>query len=93
VYLPAVTGSGATAKLDAEARYWGIDPEPDFGAAGDAAAIAHAVRRWAEAGAEAVILQPRAEDDPAEFARFAGEQVRPLLGRLPVGAPGEPHRS
>jgi hypothetical protein len=37
------------------------------------------VRRWADAGADAVILQPRADDDPAEFARFAGEEVRPLL--------------
>ncbi len=79
VYLVAVTGPDAAAKLDAEARHWGFEPAPDFGVAGDAGAIAAAVRRWAEAGADAVILQPRAEDDPIEFARFAGEHVRPLL--------------
>ena len=79
VYLVAVTGADAAAKLAAEARHWGLEPRPEFGVAGDAGAIAAAVRRWAEAGADAVILQPRAEDDPIEFARFAGEQVRPLL--------------
>jgi alkanesulfonate monooxygenase SsuD/methylene tetrahydromethanopterin reductase-like flavin-dependent oxidoreductase (luciferase family) len=79
VYLVAVTGPDAHQKLDAEARHWGLEPEPDFGVAGDAAAIARAVRRWGEAGADAVILQPRAEDDPVEFARFAGLEVRPLL--------------
>lgn len=79
VYLVAVTGEDAAAKLNAEARHWGMEPEPGFGVAGDAAAVAHAVRRWADAGADAVILQPRAEDDPAEFARFAGAEVRPLL--------------
>ncbi|MDT4913637.1 MAG: hypothetical protein QOC66_2765 [Pseudonocardiales bacterium] len=80
VYLVAVTGADAAAALDAEARHWGFDPSADFGAAGDARAIASAVRRWADAGADAVVLQPRAEDDPVAFARFAGEQVRPLLG-------------
>jgi alkanesulfonate monooxygenase SsuD/methylene tetrahydromethanopterin reductase-like flavin-dependent oxidoreductase (luciferase family) len=79
VYLAAVIGADAAAKLDAEARHWGLDPEPDFGVAGSAKAIAAGVRRWAGAGADAVILQPRAEDDPVEFARFAGAEVRPLL--------------
>jgi hypothetical protein len=37
------------------------------------------VRRWADAGADAVILQPTADEDPVQFARFVGEQVRPLL--------------
>jgi hypothetical protein len=38
-----------------------------------------AVAEAADAGADAVILQPTSDADPIEFARFAGEQVRPLL--------------
>ena len=48
--------------------------------AGDADAIAAAVRQWADAGADTVVLQPAAEDDPVAYARFAAEQVRPKLG-------------
>ena len=49
--------------------------------AGDAPAVAAAVRSWTLAGADKVVLQPAADDpDPAGFVRFAAEQVRPLLG-------------
>ncbi len=58
---------------------WGLDPDDDAGAYGDADAIAATVRRWAEAGADCVALQPTADEDPVAFARFVGEQVRPLL--------------
>src|SRR6266511_2139094 len=48
--------------------------------AGDAEAVADAVRRWAEAGADSVILQPTADDpDPEGFIRFVALQVRPLV--------------
>jgi alkanesulfonate monooxygenase SsuD/methylene tetrahydromethanopterin reductase-like flavin-dependent oxidoreductase (luciferase family) len=87
VYLPAVTGPDAVERFDAELRFWGVEPEPDVGVAGDAAAVAAAVGRWATAGADAVVLQPAAGDDPVGFARFAGEEVRPLLGRAPATAP------
>lgn len=79
VYLMAVTGADAQARYEAELRHWRLDPAAEVGVAGDADAIAGAVRRWAAAGADAVILQPPAGDDPVEYARFAGEQVRPLL--------------
>ena len=50
---------------------------------GDAADVAAAVRDLAEAGADAVILQPSPEqadlDHFEHFVRFAAEQVRPLL--------------
>ena len=50
-------------------------------APGDAPAVAEAVRSWATAGADTVVLMPAPEDpDPAGFVRFAAEQVRPLLG-------------
>ncbi len=84
VYLMAVPGedaNSAAARLDAEVRAWQLDePAERVGVAGDAASIAAAVTRWADAGADAVILQPRADEDPVGYARFAGEQVRPLLG-------------
>ncbi len=48
--------------------------------AGDAAAVAAAVRFWADAGADSVVLQPAADEpDPVGFVGFAAEEVRPLL--------------
>lgn len=79
VYLIAVTGPDAEARLAAELDRWQLDPSADLAVAGDADAIATAVRRWADAGAYAVILQPPPDEDPVAFARFAGEQVRPRL--------------
>jgi alkanesulfonate monooxygenase SsuD/methylene tetrahydromethanopterin reductase-like flavin-dependent oxidoreductase (luciferase family) len=79
VYVMTATGPDARAKLEAESRHWDHEPRPELGVAGTADAIAAGVRRYADAGADAVILQPRAEDDPVEFARFAGSEVRPLL--------------
>ncbi|PRX04146.1 UNVERIFIED_ORG: alkanesulfonate monooxygenase SsuD/methylene tetrahydromethanopterin reductase-like flavin-dependent oxidoreductase (luciferase family) [Actinomadura viridilutea] len=78
VYLHAATGPDAAARLRAEFDR-GTCPTP-FGAAGDAAAIAEAVVRLAEAGADTVVLQPTADEpDPVGFARFTAEQVRPLV--------------
>ena len=48
--------------------------------AGDADKVAAAVRFWAKAGADKVVLYPDAADpDPVAFIRFAAEQVQPLL--------------
>jgi len=81
VYLEAATGPGATERLRADLATWGSDPA-EVGVAGGAAAVAEAVRRWADAGADAVILQPTPDDpDPEGFVRFAAEQVRPELDR------------
>ena len=53
---------------------------PDLGVAGDAKAVAKAVRRLADAGADTVILQPTADEpDPEGFVRFTAEDVRPLV--------------
>jgi hypothetical protein len=42
--------------------------------------VAAGVRRWGDAGADAVILQPTADDpDPEGFVRFAASDVAPLL--------------
>ncbi|MFF3876951.1 LLM class flavin-dependent oxidoreductase [Streptomyces sp. NPDC001978] len=80
VYLLAVTGADAAPRLRAELAAEGLESVPDLGAAGDAGAVAKAVQRLAEAGADTVILQPTADEpDPEGFVRFVAEEVRPLV--------------
>lgn len=81
VYLHAAIGPGAVERLEAERNRFGYDSMDDVGVAGDAQAVAAAVRRWAEAGADTVVLQPTADDpDPEGFMRFVGRDVREALG-------------
>jgi alkanesulfonate monooxygenase SsuD/methylene tetrahydromethanopterin reductase-like flavin-dependent oxidoreductase (luciferase family) len=78
--LVAATGPGAQERVDADLRDEGHDPSPDLAVAGDAATVAAAVRRWGEAGADAVMLQPTPDEpDLVAFTHFAGQEVRPLL--------------
>jgi alkanesulfonate monooxygenase SsuD/methylene tetrahydromethanopterin reductase-like flavin-dependent oxidoreductase (luciferase family) len=80
VYLHTATGPDAAARLRAEIEANGEDPLPEHGVAGDAGAVAKAVQRLAEAGADTVVLQPTADEpDPEAFVRFAAEEVRPLI--------------
>ena len=80
VYLLAATGAGAETRLRAEFVAEGLANVPDLGVAGDAGAVAKAVQRLAEAGADTVILQPTGDEpDPEGFVRFAAEEVRPLV--------------
>jgi len=80
VYLLAATGPDAAARLGDELVAMGMDKTADLGVAGDAAAVADAVGRVVEAGADTVILQPTADEpDPEGFVRFVAEQVRPLV--------------
>ncbi|KAF2777853.1 MULTISPECIES: LLM class flavin-dependent oxidoreductase [unclassified Streptomyces] len=84
VYLLAATGTGARERLRAELVAEGVADVPDLGVAGDAEAVAEAVRRLAEAGADTVVLQPTGDEpDPEGFVRFAAEQVRPLVAAQP----------
>ncbi|KAB2350295.1 LLM class flavin-dependent oxidoreductase [Actinomadura rudentiformis] len=77
VYLLAATGPGADERLQSEPD---VRNDPPFTVAGDAEAIAEAVRRLADAGADTVVLQPTADEpDPVGFVRFAAEKVRPLV--------------
>ncbi|XES00783.1 LLM class flavin-dependent oxidoreductase [Streptomyces sp. S1D4-11] len=81
VYLHTATGPDAAARLRAEIEANGEDPLPEHGVAGDADAVAKAVQRLAEAGADTVVLQPTADEpDPGAFVRFAAREVRPLIG-------------
>ncbi|MFD9001711.1 LLM class flavin-dependent oxidoreductase [Streptomyces sp. NPDC059582] len=81
VYLLTATGPDAAARLRAELAYEGVADVPGLGVAGDATAVAEAVRRLADAGADTVILQPTGDEpDPEGFVRFTAQEVRPLLG-------------
>ncbi|MER6084062.1 LLM class flavin-dependent oxidoreductase [Streptomyces sp. NPDC001833] len=80
VYLLTATGPDAPARLRAELVAEGLESVPDLGVAGDADAVAKAVQRLVEAGADTVILQPTADEpDPEGFVRFTAEEVRPLV--------------
>jgi alkanesulfonate monooxygenase SsuD/methylene tetrahydromethanopterin reductase-like flavin-dependent oxidoreductase (luciferase family) len=80
VYMHGATGPGAAERLAREREMWGEDPTGDFGAAGDAATVAEAVHRWAQAGATTVVLQPTTDDpDPEGFVHFVAREVRPLI--------------
>lgn len=78
-YVLCATGPTADADLRAEIEQWGFDPAAEVGVAGDARAVAAGVRRWVQAGADTVVLQPSADADIADFARFVGREVRPEL--------------
>ncbi|WP_307835230.1 mycothiol transferase [Streptomyces adelaidensis] len=80
VYLLTATGPDAHARLHAELTTEGLASVPDLGAAGDTTAVAKAVQRLTEAGADTVILQPTADEpDPEGFIRFVAKEVRPLV--------------
>jgi alkanesulfonate monooxygenase SsuD/methylene tetrahydromethanopterin reductase-like flavin-dependent oxidoreductase (luciferase family) len=80
VYLHSATGPGADERMEAERVVWGYEEGRDCYAVGEAETVAAAVRRWAEAGADTVVLQPTPDDpDPEGFVRFVAREVRPLV--------------
>jgi alkanesulfonate monooxygenase SsuD/methylene tetrahydromethanopterin reductase-like flavin-dependent oxidoreductase (luciferase family) len=77
VFLPVATGPGAAELLEAQRRQWGND---DAGVSGSAAEIAEGIRRWTEAGADTIVLQPTPDEPDTEaFVRFVAEEVKPLV--------------
>ncbi len=80
VYLLTATGADGPARLKAELAAEGLGSAPGVGVAGDADAVAKAVQRLADAGADTVVLQPTGDEpDPEGFVRFVAEEVRPLV--------------
>jgi alkanesulfonate monooxygenase SsuD/methylene tetrahydromethanopterin reductase-like flavin-dependent oxidoreductase (luciferase family) len=77
LYALAATGPDALARAAKEAR-----DERDVAhvLSGDAAALAAGIQAWADAGADAVILQPLADETDIEgFIRFTTDEVAPRL--------------
>ncbi|MGW3988200.1 LLM class flavin-dependent oxidoreductase [Streptomyces sp. NPDC004830] len=80
VNLLTATGPGADDRLRAELAAEGVAAVPGLGVAGDAKAVAAAIERLVEAGADTVVLQPTADEtDPEAFVRFAAQEVRALV--------------
>ncbi|MBF6172994.1 LLM class flavin-dependent oxidoreductase [Nocardia blacklockiae] len=85
--LMTVTGPDAESRLRADMLRMGRQSTegvgstaPDgVGVAGDPPAIAAAVARLVDAGADTVILQPTPDQDPIQFIRFVTEEIRPLV--------------
>ncbi|WP_250000846.1 LLM class flavin-dependent oxidoreductase [Actinoplanes sp. M2I2] len=77
VFLPALTGPGAEAKLLADMEKYQADYP---GVWGTPAEIAAGVAEFAAAGATKVILQPVAGEDPEAYVRWVAGEVRPLIG-------------
>ena len=80
VNVMAATGPGAEQRLRAEQEAWGFDLADEVGVAGDATTVAAAIRRWADAGADTVVLQPTSDEPDHEgFMRFVATEVQPLV--------------
>jgi alkanesulfonate monooxygenase SsuD/methylene tetrahydromethanopterin reductase-like flavin-dependent oxidoreductase (luciferase family) len=79
VYVLCAAGPDSKALLAEEVRRWEADETADVGVCGTAEEIAHGVRRWLDAGADTIVLQPPFDHDIEDFVRFAGTEVKPLL--------------
>ncbi|MFI5496779.1 LLM class flavin-dependent oxidoreductase [Actinoplanes sp. NPDC051859] len=80
VYVYAATGPDAAARMARELEFWGESHKVGVTAVGTAADIADVVQRYRAAGADAVILQPTADEPDLEaFVRFTAQEVGPLV--------------
>jgi alkanesulfonate monooxygenase SsuD/methylene tetrahydromethanopterin reductase-like flavin-dependent oxidoreductase (luciferase family) len=71
VYLHAATGPDAGDRMARECERWGYSPDGDRAVTGGPVEVAAGIRRWAEAGADTIVLQPTPDDpDPEGFVRF-----------------------
>lgn len=74
------TGPGARDRIDTEIPFWGKDPDPNIGSAGDAEQVAADFRRLAGLGVTTFAVQPtRDEPDLLGLVEFLGREVKPLL--------------
>ncbi|WP_127504471.1 LLM class flavin-dependent oxidoreductase [Actinoplanes solisilvae] len=76
VFVPALTGPDAEARLVADAEKFKVDYPGLFGRPDD---IAIGVAEFVAAGASKVILQPVPGEDAEAYVRWVGEEVRPLI--------------
>jgi alkanesulfonate monooxygenase SsuD/methylene tetrahydromethanopterin reductase-like flavin-dependent oxidoreductase (luciferase family) len=74
------TGPDARARVDAELAQYGMPANPRIGAIGNAEEIAAKLKEIQATGVTTIAVLPcRDEEDLDEFARFLGQEVRPLL--------------
>ena len=82
VVAPVLVAVGADAeqRLEREGRAWDFPPGSDLTVTGDAVQVAAGLRRWVDAGATTVVVQPtRDEPDLPALIEFVAHDVRPLL--------------
>jgi alkanesulfonate monooxygenase SsuD/methylene tetrahydromethanopterin reductase-like flavin-dependent oxidoreductase (luciferase family) len=80
VYLHGATGPDAAGRLRAELERGNESAIPEYATNVDAAAVADAVARLVDAGADTVVLQPTADEpDPEGFVRFVADEVRAIV--------------
>ncbi|MGC0366229.1 alkanesulfonate monooxygenase SsuD/methylene tetrahydromethanopterin reductase-like flavin-dependent oxidoreductase (luciferase family) [Rhodococcus sp. 27YEA15] len=80
VYLVCAFGRDSRKRAVAEVVSAEGDSPEEAVAVGTAADVAAAVRRWLDAGATTVVLQPTADEpDIREFIRTVAQDVQPLL--------------
>jgi alkanesulfonate monooxygenase SsuD/methylene tetrahydromethanopterin reductase-like flavin-dependent oxidoreductase (luciferase family) len=79
VYVLVAGGPDARSRIEEQAVRWGWSSSADRAAAGSADDVAAEVTRWAEAGADIVVLQPTADEpDPEGFMALAADVGRAL---------------
>jgi alkanesulfonate monooxygenase SsuD/methylene tetrahydromethanopterin reductase-like flavin-dependent oxidoreductase (luciferase family) len=76
VYVAVAFGADAEQRAAAKLEEWGMPGQTDRILLGDPEQVAEAVARFHDAGADAVILQPLAQDDQREFLDGVGEVAR-----------------
>ena len=81
VYLIAATGADQLERRQRAHETWQLkDPVEDVTVGGDATAVAASLRRWIDAGADTIVLQPTADEpSPEDFVRFIATELRPLV--------------
>jgi alkanesulfonate monooxygenase SsuD/methylene tetrahydromethanopterin reductase-like flavin-dependent oxidoreductase (luciferase family) len=86
VYVLAAGGPDARARIETQGRRFGWTSTADRSAAGSADEVAGELARWAEAGADTVVLQPTGDEpDPEGFMAFAADVGRALAGPTTPG--------
>lgn len=79
VYVAAVFGPDAGARLEVEQSRWDWEPGALTGLAGSPAEVADGLGAWIDAGADTVVLQPTADEEhPQNYVAHVGEVARLL---------------
>jgi alkanesulfonate monooxygenase SsuD/methylene tetrahydromethanopterin reductase-like flavin-dependent oxidoreductase (luciferase family) len=81
VYLLCALGAGAREEIEREIEYWKLDATNDVAVHGEPAEVAAAARRWIDAGADTLLLQPTAQTDIQSYLHTVGTEIRPLLAQ------------